>query len=81
MVEQRIKEVIASVMDIDLSEIGDNASPETIKVWDSIKQISLILSLEEEFNIHFSDEQTLDLINFKIIMRTIENILNSTFNN
>jgi len=68
-------------MDIDLSEIGDNASPETIKVWDSIKQISLILSLEEEFNIHFSDEQTLDLINFKIIMRTIENILNSTFNN
>jgi acyl carrier protein len=81
VVEQRIKEVIASVMDIDLSEIGDNASPETIKVWDSIKQISLILSLEEEFNIHFSDEQTLDLINFKIIMRTIENILNSTFNN
>lgn len=76
MIEKRIKEVMASVMNIDVSGIKEDASPETISSWDSVKQISLILSLEEEFNIQFTDEQTVTLRNLCIIKKTIEKILN-----
>lgn len=75
MLEKRIKEVMATVLGVNLSEIDENASPGTIEAWDSLKQMSLILSLEEEFNIHFTDDQTVELLNYKLIKITIEDIL------
>jgi len=55
--KEKIKEIMASVLNIEIDKISDNSSPDTIEAWDSLKQMDLIISIEEEFNIEFSDEE------------------------
>ena len=37
-----------------------------------VKHMNLVVALEEEFNIHFEDAEIPSLVNFKIIVATIE---------
>lgn len=49
--EQRIKNVMASIFKVDISEIDENISPDTLENWDSLGHMNLIVALEEEFDI------------------------------
>ena len=69
--ETRIKQVMSDVLDVDIKEINEDTSPETLEAWDSLKQMNLIVALEEEFNLEFTDEEIEDLLNFKLIKLTI----------
>lgn len=70
--ETRIKQVMSDVLDVDINDINEDTSPETLEAWDSLKQMNLIVALEEEFNLEFTDEEIEDLLNFKLIKLTIE---------
>ena len=65
--ENRIKTVIADVLMIDLDTLNDESSPETIDEWDSLKQMNIIIALEEEFEILFSDDDVIEMLNVKLI--------------
>lgn len=69
--ENKIKDIIASVFGIDPKDVDDNASPDTIENWDSIRHMNLVVALEEEFAIEFDDEELVDMVNYKIIRATI----------
>ena len=56
-IEKRIKNIMSLVFSISIEEIDDESSPDTIESWDSLKQMNLVISLEEEFNIIFSDSE------------------------
>lgn len=71
--EQKIKEVMAKIFNLAVEEIDQNTSPETITIWDSLKHMSLILSLEEEFNVQFEDEELIEMMDFKSIYTIIIN--------
>ncbi len=71
--EQKIKEVMAKIFDIAVEKIDENTSPETIATWDSLKHMSLILSLEEEFDIQFEDEELIEMMDFKSILEILKN--------
>lgn len=73
--EERIKKVMASVFNMDISEIDNDVSPDSIKTWDSLKHMTLVLSLEEEFGIRFKQEQIIDLLSFKLILMTLRELL------
>lgn len=70
--ENRIKEIMSIVFETDLSMIDDSASPETIENWDSLKHMNLIAALEEEFKITFSDDEILDMLNYKFILKIVK---------
>lgn len=70
--ENRIKEIMSIVFETDLSMIDDSASPEKIENWDSLKHMNLIAALEEEFKITFSDDDILDMLNYKIILKIVK---------
>jgi len=70
--ENRIKMVMSSVFDVDASEINEESSPDTIVGWDSLKQMSLVLALEEEFKVTFSDDQTVEMMNYKLIRMVVQ---------
>lgn len=74
--ENRIKELMSIVFETDLSFIDDNASPETIENWDSLKHMNLISVLEEEFNISFSDDEIVEMLSYKCILKIIKEKLN-----
>ena len=62
---------MAIVFEMDETAIQVDANPDLISKWDSLGHINLIMALEEEFSIVFTDQETLELLN----MALIENII------
>ena len=54
--KERIKNVMSLVFELPIKDISKNSSPETIETWDSLKHMNLVIALEEEFKIEFSDD-------------------------
>jgi acyl carrier protein len=52
--DERLREVSASVLGIDADLLTETSSPETLGDWTSIRHLSLIAAVEEEFSIQFS---------------------------
>ncbi len=65
--ERKIKNIMSVVFEVDEDQINDDSSPDTIVSWDSLKNINLVVALEEEFNIGFEDEEIIEMTNYKRI--------------
>jgi len=59
-------------MDVPVGQLNGDSSPETVENWDSLKHMNLILALEEEFNITFSDVEIVEMLSVKIIVKTLK---------
>lgn len=65
--EDKLKQVLADIFDIDVATVNDMTSVDTVKEWDSLKHLNLVLALEQEFNITFLVEQTVEILNYPLI--------------
>jgi len=65
--EDRIKGVMAAIFEVTVEEITDESSPDNIESWDSLKHMNLIVGLEEEFGVLFTDEEILEMMNYDLI--------------
>ena len=65
-IENKVKDVIKRTFNVDI-KISESTSPSDISGWDSFGHLNLILELEENFNIKFSDEDMLKLDSVKNI--------------
>ena len=65
--EQKLKEVLARVLNVEISAITDDASPDTIESWDSLRHMNLVLAIEEEFGVELTDEQVVDILSYQLI--------------
>jgi acyl carrier protein len=74
-IENRIKTVMSSVLNISKSEINNKTSSDTIKSWDSLKHMNIIVGLEEEFDIEFDADEIGNLLNYELIRVYILEIL------
>ena len=72
--EERIRQVLASVFNVDISKIDENSSPDNIDNWDSLHHMKLVLALEEEFDVQLEDEQISNLLNYKLILITLKEL-------
>lgn len=70
-VEERVREVIAEVFGLDPREVGPETSIETVEAWDSLQHLTVVLALEEEFDIQFDDEQTVAAVSFPVIAEAV----------
>ena len=76
-IEKRVINVMSSVFGISKEQINENSSPDTIDNWDSLKHMNLVVALEEEFKIEFTDDNITELINMKLIMFVLSGKLKS----
>ena len=74
--ENRIKRIMSDVLSIDINEINETSSPETIEKWDSLKHMNLVVALEEEFNLEFKDDEIAEIISYSLILYIIKDKLN-----
>jgi len=70
-IKERILQVMATVFETEAAALNENSSTDSIDAWDSLKHLTLILSLEEEFGISIPDEEVGELVNYKLIEITI----------
>jgi len=64
ILEARMKEVFGSVFNLDRDEISPEISMQTFGAWDSLRQIQLVLALEDEFKVSFSEKEVGSLSSF-----------------
>ena len=70
--EQKLKNVLANVFNVETNLINDDASVDTIENWDSLNHLKLVLAIEQEFDISFSEEQTVEIMNYPLIKMTLQ---------
>lgn len=61
----RLATVFKRVFRVD--EIGPESSPETILGWDSLAHLALVSELEREFDVEFSADDVIAMVNVRII--------------
>jgi len=71
----KLKEVLSAVFEVSIESITDESSSDTIENWDSLRHLNLIIALEEEFDVVIPDEEVGNLVNFKLIVLVINDLL------
>ena len=69
----KLYEIISKVFDVNISDINDQSSPETVERWDSFYGLALIDSLEIEYDVKFSISEITDVKNIADIKRHLKN--------
>ena len=59
-------------MNVPVEQLNEDSSPGTVQNWDSLQHMNLILTLEEELNITFSDEEIVEMLSVRIIVETLK---------
>jgi len=74
MIEDRVRKVMAKVFGMDEVQIGKDAAPWTIEQWDSLRHMNLVVALEEEFSVRFTDQQIDEMLNLPLIVMTLKEL-------
>jgi acyl carrier protein len=72
--KEKVFNVVSCVLKVPVEQINEESSPDTIEEWDSLSHLNLIMALEQEFGISFSEEQIMNLLNVKLILQTLEEL-------
>lgn len=70
--EDRVKEIMGAVFEVDPATINETSSQDTIENWDSIRHMSLVVALEEEFGVQLTDDQIADMQSYKLVLLTLQ---------
>lgn len=68
---KRLKEVIAQVLQQPLADIDEDASMKTLRAWNSMRHVTLIMELEKIYGTTFSGAEITGMRSY----RDIKNIL------
>lgn len=69
--EAKLKVVMARIFKVSPESVGPGASPDTIETWDSANHMNLVLALEEEFGVTFTDEQIVEMLSYELVIETL----------
>ena len=72
--EEKVFKIVSQIMQVPEAEVSLDSSPDSIESWDSLKQMNLVMALEEEFKVSFSDEQIMELLNVGLIVMAIQEL-------
>lgn len=72
---QKVIQIVSQVMGVPEQEIGDESSINTVEVWDSLKHMNLVLALEEEFGVQFSDEKIVEMLSVAQIVEAVHELV------
>lgn len=71
IIENRIKMVISSVLNTNVTTINEDSNSKNTDGWDSLNQMNIVFSLEEEFGIRFTQDEVFKLDNYKELKTSI----------
>jgi acyl carrier protein len=70
--EEKVLNVLSVVFNKPADTLNGDSSPDTIEEWDSIMHINLVLAIEEEFGVKFTDEEILEMMNVSLIVMALK---------
>ena len=70
--ENRLKKILASFLDLQNEMVDEKISAETIEGWDSLKQMNIIVAIEEEFDVQFDEEESILANSYVSLLKLIK---------
>jgi acyl carrier protein len=72
-ISEKINSILSEILKISIDKTEDEIEMNKVPQWDSVAQLLIISSLEDEFKIQFSSSEISKLIDLKSITEIIEN--------
>ena len=69
--DEKVRNVLAEVLQIPLGKVIDNLAMSDVEGWDSLKHMELIVSLEQTFGLEFTFEEIVALRSVVEIKRVL----------
>ncbi len=69
---EQIVELMASVFGVDSSEIAGGVVFGKFPKWDSLRHMTLVVALEEEFGITFDEEEITDMLSLDLVVEVMK---------
>lgn len=73
--ETRVKQIMGAVFEIEPTEINSDSSMDNIKKWDSLRQMNLVLALEDAFSVSIPDEDAANATSYRLILLVLAELL------
>jgi acyl carrier protein len=74
MVETQVKEIIARVLNVDPALITNELSSGDIPQWDSVGNLAIISTIEQELDVEFPLEDLFDLTSVQSIVDEVNSL-------
>lgn len=74
MIETRVRDVIASVFSLAPDELPARLEPDTVPGWSSLRQVQLMLALEQEFGVEVDPNVIPDLVSESAIVSFVKEV-------
>jgi len=69
--EERVKQVMGDVLDLDPDSIDGDTTMDSVESWDSLTHINLCLSLEQDFQVSFTVQEMEGMLSYEDIIRVL----------
>lgn len=70
--QNKLKKIIANVLQINEKNIDENTSMDTVESWDSLNQMKIVISIEEQFRIEFDEDEIVTLNSYASILKHLK---------
>ena len=71
-IEEKVKEIIAKVLEVNVEDINEDTAIGDIPEWDSLSHIQIISAIEKEFGFNFTPDVMMDLEDVSDIVAAVE---------
>ncbi|MBN2288014.1 MAG: acyl carrier protein [Candidatus Glassbacteria bacterium] len=68
----RVVKIVGRVMDLPAELLDEKSSMDDVESWDSLRHMNLVMALEEEFGLSFTDEEIVEMLSVEIILETLK---------
>ena len=72
--EVALKQVMATVLSVPPDAIGPDASQDTLKSWDPLKHMNLVLAIEQAFGVEIPDEDAAEITSYALIKVVLQEL-------
>jgi acyl carrier protein len=66
-----VEEVVSEVFGVEHGSVDESSSPETVKGWDSMGHVNLLVALEENFNVSIDIGDVIEMVNVRKIRQVL----------
>lgn len=68
---QELNRILNKILKIDIRELNENISMQDCEIWDSLKHMELIISIEENLNIELSMDDVMNMTDIGTIKKIV----------
>jgi acyl carrier protein len=76
-IAQKVTQVLYNLFSAPSGSLTLESSPDTVEGWDSLQHLNLIVALEEEFGISFTETQMVEMLSVGLIVEILAETLAS----